>query len=200
VPIASVAAFVALYAVAAALYPGGTRADHTTEGFSFARNYWCDLFDTTAIDGRPNPARAVALTATLILAFGLGVLWWSAPALFVESPRRAHLVRLSGIVSAAVTPLIGTRHHDLAIHLAAISGLTGYVATSTALARKRTTPRPLNALSWGTLVIVLANYFVWQTGVGRPALALIQKGAFVTFLAWMVFVALRLRRVTRASR
>ena len=47
-PIASVALFVGLYFVAAALYPGGTRAEPSRVGFSFADNYWCDVLDGPA--------------------------------------------------------------------------------------------------------------------------------------------------------
>jgi hypothetical protein len=76
-PIASVLSFVGLYAVAAALYPGGTRIDPTRVGFSLAENYWCDLLDVVTYGRHQNCARPVAIAAMAVLCSGLAVLWWT---------------------------------------------------------------------------------------------------------------------------
>jgi hypothetical protein len=191
-PLAAVAAFVVLYGVSASLYPGGSRVHPTRDGFSVTENYWCDLLDARTYAGRVNPGRPFAIAATVVLSAGLAVLWWTVPALFPDARQRSRLVRLSGALSASLTPFIGTHQHDLAIRLAALFGAVGFVATMTALGARA--GRTLAVVAWLALALILVNYVVWETGVGHGVLALIQKGAFAAFLTWVVFVTLRLRR------
>jgi len=42
-----------------------------------------------------------------------------------------------------------------------------------------------------TLLLALANFFVWQTGLGLFVLPLIQKVAFASFLLWVVVTSRR---------
>ena len=191
-PIASVSIFIALYSLAAFLYPGGTRIDPARRGFSFFDNYWCDLLDVTTYGGFANPARPVALTAMTILCAGLGMLWWAAPVLFPAATRRARVVRASGVGCALLVPCVGSTFHDLAIHCAGLLGVVAFVATVTAtgaLGRRST------FVAWCVLVIVAVNYIVWQTRVGLQFLPFIQKIAFAAFLAWVILLSLRVRQV-----
>lgn len=193
-PIISVIAFVMSYATAARLYPGGTRADPQRVGFSFTENYWCDLIDVTTYAGRHNGARPVAIGAMIVLCMGLAVLWWSVPVLFPWAPRRGALVRVAGVSSGVVIPLVATPMHDLAIDVAGILGVLGFVTTVTALGSRA--GRALNVLAGSALLIAVSNFAIWQSGVGLSVLPLVQKGAFALFLGWVVLLALHLRRET----
>jgi hypothetical protein len=42
-----------------------------------------------------------------------------------------------------------------------------------------------------TLLLVVVNFFVWQTGAGLFVLPLIQKVAFASFLLWVVVTSRR---------
>lgn len=196
-PIASVALFVGLYVVAAASYPGGTRAEPSRVGFSFADNYWCDVLDTTTYGGRPNPAAPIALGATVVLALGLAVLWWLAPALFPAARVRAFVVRGAGVASGLVTPLIGTQHHDLVINVAVLAGTVAFVIAMTAVRARE--GRHLVALAVFAFAAATTNFVMWRAGWGSElhALPLVQKGAFAFFLAWVFAFALRVRRATQ---
>jgi hypothetical protein len=194
VPTLAVALFAALYAVAAWLYPGGTRSEPMRVGFSFVHNYWCDLLDAVAYSGRPNPARPVGLVAMGVLSVGLAVLWWSVPALWCDAPGRAWLVRLSGLASAACLPLVGTAHHDRAIDVAGAFGVVAFVATMSALGRR--SGRALTTLAAIALGLSVVNYALWRAHVGLGALPLVQKGAFAAFLGWVVVVARRVEAAT----
>ncbi len=197
-PTYAVAIFVALYAVAACLYPGGTRANPTRIGFSFADNYWCDLLDAATYDGRPNRARPVALTATIVLSFGLSALWWTVPAVYPHARRRAVLVRSAGIASALVTPFIATAKHDLAVRLACLFGFVAFLITMTA---SRFSPRdPLLWITRSTFLACLLNYIVWEAGIGPRVLPLIQKAAFAAFLLWIVLLARRTEELSHPAR
>ncbi len=187
VPQAAVALFVGLYLLAAALYPGGTRAEPDRIGFSVLHNYWCDVLDVVTYGGRPNPAAPVALGATVLLALGLSALWWTVPALYPAARVRAWLVRAAGLASAAVVPLIGTKHHDLVINVAALAGAFAFVVTATAVGRSRGWKVAL--LGAGALAAATVNYVCWGTGFALDALPLIQKIAFAAFLAWVLVIA-----------
>jgi hypothetical protein len=193
VPVAAVFAFLVLYAVAAALFPGGTRAEPGRTGFSFLHNYWCDLMDATSYGGRANPARPIALAAMVVLCSGLAVLWMVAPALFPRARWRGWIVRVAGVGCALVAPLAGAGFHDSAIRLGAGLGAIAFVTTLTALEPEPGRRVTLRAGGWWVLAIVAVNYFIWETGLGLPILAAVQKLAFIGYLTWVVMLALRLR-------
>jgi hypothetical protein len=184
-----VAAFVLLYTVAAWLFPGGTRAEPDRVGFSFLDNYWCDLLDEVTYGGRQNPARPVALVATIILSAGLATLWWSVPASCPDAPRRAALARVSGLGSAMVIPLIASSHHNVAIDVAGLLGAVAFVAAMSALGHRA--GRMLRAVASLALALSVTNYVLWRTQIGLPMLPIVQKGAFMAFLGWIVALALR---------
>ncbi|PIQ21332.1 MAG: hypothetical protein COW65_09725 [Cytophagales bacterium CG18_big_fil_WC_8_21_14_2_50_42_9] len=71
--------FLLLYFVATLYYPGGSQFDKNTKGFSWAHNYWCNLLNENAINGQPNPARPIALTAMMVLCLTLTVFWYLFP-------------------------------------------------------------------------------------------------------------------------
>jgi hypothetical protein len=190
-PRAAVVAFAALYVVAALAYPGGTRADPDRVGFSVLHNYWCDVLDAVTYGGRPNPAAPIALGATLLLALGLSALWWTLPALTPRARIRGGLVRAAGVLSAVVTPLIATKHHDLVINVAALAGAFAFVVSATAIGR--TSGRIVATLSGGALLAAIVNYVCWATGFALDALPMIQKVAFAAFLTWVFVLGGRVR-------
>ncbi|MDP9150320.1 MAG: SDR family NAD(P)-dependent oxidoreductase [Myxococcota bacterium] len=191
VPLVAVAHFVALYAVAALLYPGGTRADPGRTDFSFVDNYWCDLLDATTYGGRRNPGRPVAVAAMVILSVGLAVLWWLTPGLFPRARKRAWLVRSAGFACALVAPCVATIAHDMAINVAGIFGAVAFVTTMTA--RRPVGGRGLRLCEISALALAAGSYLVWQTGCGLALLPLIQKLALLAFLIWVVLIALWIR-------
>lgn len=198
VGIAGVLAFVVLYAVAAALYPGGTRADPGRAAFSLLDNYWCDLLDDPTYGGRPNPARPIALAATVVLCAGMSAVWWRVATVFRASRRRAAVVRFAGVGSGVLIPLVATRFHDVAIDAAGLLGAVAFLAAMSMLGRRAGTALP--RLGWAALALALTTYLLWRTRRGLVALPLVQKAAFAAFLSWVVCLALRIDRVTAPAR
>jgi hypothetical protein len=153
-------------------------------------NYWCDLLDEPTYGGHSNPVRPLALIGILILCAGLSVLWWRVPALFSHAPRRALLVRATGILSGGVIPLVATPYHDVGVNLAMLIGL---IAFSITLSAFKTRGGPLLfRLGLLTYALIIITYGAWQTGLGLDLLPLLQKIAFASFLTWMVFTTRRL--------
>jgi uncharacterized membrane protein len=193
-PIASVLAFVALYVVAAVLYPGGTHVHPTRVGFSLADNYWCDLLDATTYGGQPNRARPVAIAAMAVLCSGLAVLWWTSPMLFPSAQKRARITRLSGVGCAMLVPFVASPFHDMVINVAGLLGVVALTATITSMRDGDLGRDPLSVGGWGVLALLFVNYLIWQTGFAFQLLPIVQKVAFAAFLIWVVALALRLRR------
>jgi hypothetical protein len=75
--------FVVLSAIAMLLYPGGSRADTASRGYSFFNNFFSDLGLTTAINGSPNTASMILFIVGLTVAgLGLMVFFVAAPQFF----------------------------------------------------------------------------------------------------------------------
>lgn len=194
VPRVAVVGFAVLYVVSAILFPGGTRADPMRVGFSIRDNYWCDMLDTTTYGGRPNPASPFAMGATVLLALGFAALSWALPALYPSSKIRKWIVRGCGIISAAVTPLIATPHHDLVINIACACGAVSLVVTTITVGTRE--GRALFVLALFAFANALSNFLMWRTGWQLEWIPLVQKGAFVLFLSWVFAIAQRVRATT----
>ena len=62
-----------LFAIAAAVYPGGSLADPTSVGFVWSTNFISNLFHEQAINGADNPGRMWALFAIAVHSLGDGL-------------------------------------------------------------------------------------------------------------------------------
>jgi hypothetical protein len=93
-------AFGTLLSGAALAYPGGSYDERGEDGFSFWRNFWCDLLSTQAINGAPNLLGSVlARIAFACFAFAL-YHFWSRAAEVAGMERAARVARSLGRVGA----------------------------------------------------------------------------------------------------
>ncbi|MFN8666861.1 MAG: hypothetical protein U0164_06610 [Gemmatimonadaceae bacterium] len=183
-PTLGVWAFVAAYFHAASRYPGGTRLDPHTVGYSHLGNYWCDLTDAIAYGGLPNPGRPVALVATIALPLALVPLWLALPELFPAVPRAGRVVRVAGTLTMLGSALVFSPVHDAVIHLAVASAVVALAGLATGLVRGGR-----RALCIGGLMaagVGALNYALWASGTGATILPATQKVAYVVFLAWVL--------------
>src|SRR6266700_4769420 len=127
--------FACLYIVATFYYPGGSQADIHAKGFSWKNSYWCNLLNEKALNGEPNAARPIAMTAMGILCLSLAVFWYIFPkkASFKKTGRI--IIQLSGILSMAIGMFIFTGFHDSVVNLAGFFGLTATIGTFIGLYR-----------------------------------------------------------------
>src|SRR5262245_44894499 len=117
VPVYSIILYVILYLLAASLYPGGSFIDHSSKGFSWSHNYWCELMAPQAQNGEKNTARPVVITAMAILALGLCFFWYTAANLFERKKAGYYLIRYAGIASALVWVFFLADIHDTVVNL-----------------------------------------------------------------------------------
>lgn len=182
--------FIILYILATALYPGGSDANESAQGFSWRHNYWCELMATEARNGQPNSARLVAITALFILAISLVYFWYQVPLLFHNRKIDSRVIRYCGIGSMLVLPFLLNGMHDSVINLAA---LLGCIAIATFLLNMYR-HKIFRLFYFGLFCLLLCgiNNYVYYTGHLLHLLPVIQKFTFLIFLLWFSLVTLKL--------
>lgn len=195
------AASVVCLGAAMALYPGGAEHAPHASGHSFWLNYLCDLSDSVARNGAPNPGAPWARASMALLLVALAAIFAFAPRAF-GSRALVRLARAAGalfVAAALGVPLSGWLGsqvlHDASVLAAGPLGLLASAAVVIGLA-KRDRARIATALGAFTLAasaLGLALYaYCWSTGGSTIALPIGQRIALVSLLAWMLAVALLL--------
>src|SRR5689334_10668516 len=128
-PVFGCALFLLLYLLASVYYPGGNYLNKSAQGFSWTQNYWCNLLNENAINGKHNAARPIAFTAMAVLCLTLSFFWYEFPQWAQLKTRQRFLMQASGVVSMAISIFIFTDFHDTIINVAAVFGLIAIVGT-----------------------------------------------------------------------
>jgi len=202
VPVAGAVVFVILYIIAACLYPGGSQFDEHSVGFSIVHNYWCNLLNETAINGRPNGGRTTALIALFVLCASLAFFWLQFP-VYMRIGRVHRLVIQAGGGLAMTTAvlLLSSLSHDLVIDAACGFGLAAIIGTIVCLYKYGW--YFLFAFGLFNLVLVGFNNLFYYTPDLIRYLPVVQKISFAAFLVWICAICIRVYReggYGRASR
>jgi hypothetical protein len=175
--------FILLYIIATLYYPGGTYLNNGSQGFSWTQNYWCNLLSEKAINGQPNPARPIALTAMAVLGLTLGFFWYEFPRWAKFKTKERYIVQTSGFLSMVIGLFVITSIHDTIINVAGVFGLVALTGTLIGLWK----------LGWRGLfymgivvvgLIGLNNLLYYQKNL-MYYLAVVQKITFLYFLLWV---------------
>lgn len=184
--------FLALYAYAVTLYPGGSRNHPKAIGFSFFENYWCDLLTKYSINGNLNPARPYAITAMIFITLGLGNFFYHIPLSFKTDIVKMRSIQVTGNLSVVFILLIFTRHHDILITISSVFGLVALVLVFIVLNQHNA-----SKLFWiGLLsaILLALNGSIYGTDIGIDYLPLIQKFTFGIMLIWIVSMNIEIDR------
>ena len=175
--------FILLYFVATLLYPGGSQADPHSTGFSWQHNYWCNLLSKDALNGQPNTARPVALTALVILGLTLALFWYRFSRYMHLGNTSRLAMQISGLLSMSFALLIASPWHDLVINISGGCGVIALAGTFSGLYIYRW----WWLLIWGfiNLLLVFINTYIYNTKVFIDLLPVIQKISFLSFLGWV---------------
>lgn len=194
--------FVCAMALAMALYPGGSWTERDSAGFSFWRNFWCDLVRSQAINGADNrPSQATSSVAFAALSLSLWGYWRVATVYYAE-PRRFRLLLLgrAATVGLLATALLPSDAHPVVHGVVALtSGTLGMACTALCLA-----PLTVDEPRWSTrrclgaaaLLLAAANaalyvYVAYGGGPETAAQPSVQKLATLALLGWVVTTLLR---------
>jgi hypothetical protein len=185
-PLVGSVLFVLLYLVAAFKYPGGTSIDRNSKGFSWTQNYWCNLLNEYAINGAPNPAKPIALTAMVVLCLSLIIFWYQFPEWTgLKTPQRL-VIKVSGFLSMAIGLFVFTGLHDTVTNVAGVFGVIAL--TGTLIGLWKIGWKKLFYMGIFSLVLVGVNNLLYYTPGLIIYLAVVQKITFLYFLLWICLV------------
>jgi hypothetical protein len=188
IPLFGSTLFSLLYFLATLYYPGGTYLNKSSQGFSWAQNYWCNLLSENAINGQHNPARPIAFTAMIIIGLALSIFWYEFPKWAGLKVKERYIVQASGFISMVTGVFIFTGFHDTIINVSGVFGLVALAGTLIGLRK----------LGWyglfymgliAVILIGLNNLFYYQKNL-MCYLPVIQKITFFYFLLWICLVNL----------
>ena len=204
-------AFVVAVTAACACYPGGSWTLPSAQGFSLARNFWCDLLRSRAINGADNAlGKQLGSVAFAALGSGLWPFWWVAATLL--SRRRGQLVwRLGAASSAALIAmvLLPSDRHPIAHGVVALAGgVLGVMAAALSIGTRVPGEVRLSlrrcagalALLLALLNALLYVHVAYLHGPDGVLLPSVQKLATASLLAWMLGTVARCARRAQAER
>ena len=192
-----------LIGIAIVLYPGGTRRDSRTTGYSFSQNFLSDLGMTVTHGGQANDVGAGMFTASFgLLAFSI-VGCAIGFVRFHSTARQARylaaaggigvLVVGAGLFGAAVSPAdVSPTFHMRSATLASAIAPPAVLLFAAASGRDSRLPRGVS-VTWIVLVVTVAVWFGmrWGPGVdtdfGLTVQAMVQKGVGVVIVSGLVY-------------
>jgi hypothetical protein len=179
--------YVVMYFIAAQFYPGGTYRNRNAQGFDWVRNFWCNLLDSTSLNGQANTARPLAIAAMALLVCCITYFWYKFPSYVVCSKMVGRLIQYCGCAAMLLSGLLlATAHHDVAIN---VSCFFGAIAVIFALYSLFINKHHLAfKIGIASIVLMCANVYFYYINTNLLALAIVQKFAFASFLLWFVLV------------
>jgi hypothetical protein len=183
--------FYLLITLSMLLYPGGTKADPHTQGYSFFTNFLSDLGQTVSLSGESNIASMVLFMIAMILA-GIATVLFSLAftQLFTLSRltiRLSHVGALCGVIAGICLIGVGVVPEDLSswlhnfcIYAALVVFVAAYIFFFLAVVRTKDLPKRISwvYIALGIVLIVYTIISVWVTffgpAPGTPAWVVIQ--------------------------
>ena len=183
--------FVILYIVATFYYPGGSQVNKNSIGFSWANNYWCNLLNSTAINGQVNPAKPIAIAAMLVLCLSLSVFWFLFPQYTLLSRKIKLLIQVCGVLAMLIGFfLFSNINHDLITNLASLFGLVATIGTFIGLYKNKW--HRFFKIGIVNIFLVLMNNFFYYDKAIIIYLPVLQKITFATFLIWICWINVKM--------
>ncbi len=206
ITLAALGLFILALLAAMVSYPGGSWTVPGARGFSLARNFWCDLLRSQAINGADNgTSKLFASLAFAALGVGLWPYWWVAACLLPGSRRR--LVSRLGTASAACLAgmtLLPSDRFAIAHGVVALAGgFLGICAAAWSVAARLPGEQTFAARrSAGGLALLFAAanavlyvHVAYLKGAETVAQPIVQKLATLFLLTWMFATIRQARRV-----
>ena len=169
------------------LYPGGSETDKSSIGYSLANNYWCNLLHDNAINGQPNTAKPIAVTALIVLCLALSAFWFFFPRHIMTGRIQRLTIQISGIASMLCSFFLLTNiNHDLVVNLASFMGFIATIGTLICL--YQTKWYSIFAFGLFNIFLIGLNNYLYYTQGMMIYLPVVQKISFLSFLVWICFI------------
>ena len=190
IPILGILSFISLYFYSTLVYPGGSQESAVSEGFSWIHNYWCNLLNEKAINGKMNPARPAAILAMIILCLSLMVFFILFALRFSEKMFWKWSIILNSILSMGLSVFIFTEHHDLITSLASLFGFFAMIGIVKEIYNSQM--HFYKILGLLCILLLGLNNYIYYTEHLIEILPLLQKLTFLFVLTWIIGLSLKL--------
>jgi hypothetical protein len=197
-PVIGIAIFVILYLLATRYYPGGSQADRTSVGFSWANNYWCNLLDKKAINGSENISRPIAMMGMLVLLLSLSVFFYVVPYYSEINDRLKRMTIFSGITCVATVLFLETGYHDLVLNIAGVFGFIAFGGIVSIMLKMKW--YGLALAGFINLFLVAINNLLYYNPDWIQFLPTVQKITFLSFLIWISSVCLKVYKAGKPDK
>jgi hypothetical protein len=182
-PTIGILIFTGLYIYATTVYPGGSQVNPSATRFDWVNNYWCTLFDKTAVNGQPNPARPFSIAGMFILWFSLLIFFFMFSVRLSTSAIWKKLIRISATVSLTLASLLFTRLHDFATTAASLTGIITLTGIIWGVSKSNLVFYKVTGII--CILLLAINNYIYYSGQFITALPLIQKITFLAVLLWI---------------
>ena len=163
------------------LYPGGSILDNNSVGFDWSRNFFSNLFLSTALNGAANPSRIWALIGMAFNAFGYGLFFIHTSRKIPHKHTQVVLTSI-GVVNMLFTFLVATRLHDSMVTVSSTLTMIGLFYITVAILKTKL--HWLKLFCIGSLLVFYSTLYLYGAGDWK-LLAVMQK---VTFLCFMLLI------------
>ncbi|MBL8684045.1 MAG: hypothetical protein JNK05_33035 [Myxococcales bacterium] len=197
--------FVLLVGAAIDAYPGGTWFDPLSRGYSFWKNFHCDLFHHRALNGRDNARSAtLAIAGTTAMFAALAAFFALVARLDGRSPesRLAKVTRFAGVTSCVVgmaVPLtpsdVNRVAHLTAVTAAFVPALIAVMAAAWISVRSKSSALlalfAIATLAFGAsdgVAYAIAFSIDTRNQLLEASLPLFQRLAMLSLIGWMLSV------------
>ncbi|MDN3581553.1 hypothetical protein [Mucilaginibacter flavus] len=163
-------------AIAIWLYPGGTRFDETTVGFSWGKNFISNLFAERALSGAENPATVWAYLGMILFPVSYAMFFVNM-ANKIPDKNAAFIIKYGGLANVPFTFLTVTHLHDLMLIISSSLFWTCIICITVIIFKTK-----LQLFKLLCVICVLLFYYgvyLWGTS-NWDLLPIIQKVNFVT--------------------
>jgi hypothetical protein len=191
IPTIGTVLFVILYVIATFYYPGGSQFDQQSIGFSWGKNYWCNLLNDLAINCQPNCAKPIAMAAMFILCISHIFFWWQFPKHTSMGKIYQFTIQVCGTFAMSIGILLLSKiDHDLVTNVASLFGLIATMGTLISLYINKWIA--LFYLGILVMLLVVANNVLYYDRELLSFLPVVQKITFATFLIWVCTINLKI--------
>ena len=176
--------FVILFLFSATQYPGGSQADVHSLGFDWVHNYWCNLLSKKAMNGMVNTSRPIAISAMVIICFGIAVFFVQFVQVLVTSMFWKRVIVSCGIMSMITAVLMSTKYHDEMTIVSSFFGLFAIFGVIKTIYQSEL--KAFKILGVLCLILLFVNNLVYYSEYYLKWLPLIQKFTIVMVLTWII--------------
>lgn len=165
-------------------YPGGSINNANSIGFDWSQNYWCNLFNSKALNDVDNSARPFAISSTIFMFFSLLLFFYFFDDEFGLPKLKKIIIKYFGIASMLIAPFVMTQYHDIAVVVSGSLSSIAFLAIFHTHYKNKHYFLLCFGICWAVFFTI--NYLIYFSNIWIEKLPVIQKISFLTFYFWII--------------